>query len=112
MKEFLFECGWILISIIGFVGYFIWYYKKYGKEKGMDRLRKVVYTAMQEAEKKWPSGSGRIKVDQVCSTVYDAMPRSLRLIISYQQVMTWCQSLYDLTEDYLEDGKLNWIEKK
>lgn len=109
MKEFMFEYGWIILLVLAFVGYFTWYFIKYGREKGMNRLRKVAYVAMQEAEKRWPSGSGRIKMDQVCSTVYDAMPNSLRMIISYQQVLSWCQGLYDLAEDYLEDGKLDWV---
>ncbi|WP_432400896.1 hypothetical protein [Wukongibacter sp. M2B1] len=105
MSNVLYEYGWIMILVVGAVGYFYWVYKKQGKKNMLIEMREKAYALMLLAEKRFDTGEE--KFDWVAEKLYIAIPNSAKIIFSQEDIEDLIQEIYENLGDFLDDGQLN-----
>lgn len=107
MLDFLYNYGWIIVLALAVAGYFLWYFRVHGNQKGLKKLRETAYKLMLIAEKKFGSDTGTIKFDWVADKIYGYLPGTMKVFITGRDLEEWLQATYDELQDLLDDGKLN-----
>ena len=98
---------WVIIGVL-IIGYFIYLYKKQGKEKALTKLRECIYQLMLYAERNFDEDKGREKLEWVVKQVIEALPDYVEKFIDkeklVEKVEEFVQNLYNRAKDWLEDG--------
>lgn len=103
--EFLFEYGWIIMGVVGVLGYFFYVYKKFGKEKAFLFAREVAYKLMLAAQKKFGQDSGKEKMDWVVDRFYILLPRTAQVAFSKVEILEFLQDTYNGFKDFIKEGQ-------
>jgi hypothetical protein len=112
MKEFLFNYGWILVIILGFILYLIVKAKKEGKAEALKTARETAYKLMLAAEKKFGQDAGEEKFKFVVERFYPMLPKSAQFFFTQSDIEGYLQDLYNEFMDFLDDGKLDYSYNK
>lgn len=110
MVEFLQSYWWLIIVIVGVIIYFVWFYKRHGKDATLDEFREMVYKLMLAAEKQLEDNEE--KLNWVVERLHSLLPFSLKAMFTTEDLMIWVQKLYDEFKDFMDDGELNDSNKE
>lgn len=110
MVEFLQNYWWIILIILGVITYFIWFYRKHGKEATLEEFRESVYKLMLAAEKQLEGNEE--KFNWVVQRLHALLPISLKVLFTSEDLVFWVQKLYDEFKDFMDDGELNDSNKE
>ena len=108
MGTFLYQYGWVIVVIVGFIVALIYTYKTKGQDVMFAELREDLYKLMLLAEKKFGNdGIGAEKFSWVIEKVYKLFPSTLQFFVSQEDFEYFVQDVYDDTKDFLDDGEIN-----
>lgn len=88
-----------ILIVVAFIGLFVFLYIK-GEKK---IIYKILLFLITEAEKLYGSGTGSLKLGYVINSIYDKLPKILKVFITTAQLVSWI-------EDALVLAKKTWAE--
>lgn len=107
MHTFFVNYGWIIILFICAILYFVYVYKKKGKEEALLIARETAYKLMLAAQKKFGQDLGEEKFKWVTERFYAVLPKSAKVLVSEEDLSKYLQNLYNEFMDFLDDGKID-----
>lgn len=79
-----------------------------GSTKQWTKLREQAYALMLQAERLFSNSEGKKKFEAVFEVLYyDLLPAWMRMFISPDTIKEKLQEWYDLSKDYLDNGKID-----
>lgn len=103
--NFLYEYGWIIVVVVGMIGYFFYVYKKFGKEKAILVAKEVAYKLMLAAQKKFGQDAGKEKMTWVVNYFYNKLPKTAQMVFSTIDIMEFLQNVYDEFQEFIKAGQ-------
>lgn len=104
MKEFLVTNGFIILIVIGIVGYIGYLLLN----RRWTRLREIAYKLIKQAEKTITgTKKGQERFELVLNQLYNMIPAWLRFFIPRSLMEEKLQEWFNLIKDTLDYGKIN-----
>ena len=107
MKDLMYNYGWMLILVLFLAAYLFWVFKKKGKESAFEQARAIALGLMIQAEKKYGTEDGALKMGWVVTRFYPALPPTARIIFREEDITKFLEEAYKTSKDYIDDGHIN-----
>lgn len=107
MIEFI-TTNWVSILICLACAFVIAYLLVRGKK---DIVYKILYSLVNEAEKQFGAGTGKLKFAYVMEKAYAALPAVIKIVITYKTFEQWIENaVTKMKEDLAEKAQVEQAE--